>query len=251
MHVPYQRSLLAPDRPLILILGASRGIGMCMTQDLVKLGGHVMIVSRDFLAMQELREKYPNQVDFVFTDLALPAAPRLVIEATIQRWGKIDGLVINHSVLSPMTRVENGDIEDWMHVFNTNFFSAAMICKYAIPHLRKVKGRIIFVSSHATQDTYSAWGPYSASKAALEQLSKTIAAEEPRIKCVSISPGPVKTMMYDEIRSHQGDQMDPQARETLNEKLQTGQFLTPAQVGGVIMRLSIWATQEMSGQHFR
>ena len=115
--------------------------------------------------------------------------------------------------------------------------------------MRSTRGRIIFVS--APSQTHSAWGPYSASKTALEQLSRTIAAEEPKIKCVSISPDPVDTGMQEEIRRHSGEQMDPEARDEFERLYQQDKLLRPEKVAALLVRAAIWATTEMSGKHYR
>ncbi|KAK3997001.1 hypothetical protein QBC44DRAFT_317099 [Cladorrhinum sp. PSN332] len=249
MHVAYERSMLAPDRPVVLVVGASRGIGICICNDLIKLGGHLMAVSRDFQTLQTLRETYPDQVDFACIDLTLPNAAQVVIASTIRRWGRIDGMIVNHSVLTPMKRVVNCDMQDWMNVMENNFFSVVRLCKQVIPELRPILGRIIFVSSYATRNAVAAWGPYSASKAALEQLSRTIAVEEPRIRCLSVSLDAVNTAMYDVIPK-EGGEMDQEQRDKLVKARQQGSLIRPALVAAIVMRLSIWATREMSGKHY-
>ena len=91
-------------------------------------------------------------------------------------YGHIDGLILNAGTLDPLCRVGNTDIslESWKAIFDINFFSLVTALKGALPALRKSKygGRIVFVSSGAAVGGTPGWGPYSASKAAMNSLCR-------------------------------------------------------------------------------
>jgi len=90
--------------------------------------------------------------------LTPPKTAWKVKELAILTFGRIDGVVVNHGVLSPMTRLENSSIEEWKKLYDANFFSALALTKETIPHLRTSTGRIVFVSSGAATSAYTSWG---------------------------------------------------------------------------------------------
>jgi NAD(P)-dependent dehydrogenase (short-subunit alcohol dehydrogenase family) len=91
-------------------------------------------------------------------------------------YGHIDGLILNAGTLDPLGRIGNPDVllESWRTHFDVNFFSLVTALKAALPALRKSKlgGRIVFVSSGAAVQGTVGWGPYSASKAAMNSLCR-------------------------------------------------------------------------------
>ena len=91
-------------------------------------------------------------------------------------YGHIDGLILNAGTLDPLGRIGNLDIplSSWKTHFNVNFFSLVTALKAALPALRKSElgGRIVFVSSGAAVGGSTGWGPYNASKAAMNSLCR-------------------------------------------------------------------------------
>ena len=192
-------------------------------------------------------------------------------ELAILTFGKIDGVVVNHGVLSPMTRIENASIEEWKKLYDANFFSALALVsrnrkaacgqrlehaltlyktKETIPHLRASKGRIVFVSSGAATGAYTSWGAYGSSKAALNSLAKHVAVEEPDITAVAVSPGRVDTDMQKELRE-KGTEMAKKDYETFTSDFEEGRLVKPQQSGGVIAILAVEAKPELSGKYFK
>jgi len=126
---------------------------------------------------------------------------------------RIDGLVLNAGTLDPCGRVgDNTPLEAWKNHFDVNFFSLVAACKAALPSLRNsaLGGKIIFVSSGAAVKGLAGWGPYNASKAAMNSLCRyllshllvfcyrlpilrTLAQEEPDVTSVAVRPGMVDT----------------------------------------------------------
>lgn len=88
-------------------------------------------------------------------------------------------MVLNHGMLNPVTRLADADAAQWRDNFNVNFFSCVSFVKAAIPYLRETKGNVIMTSSGAASHGYQTWGAYGSSKAAMNHLAMTIAAEEP------------------------------------------------------------------------
>lgn len=126
-------------------------------------------------------------------------------------------------------------------------FTDDLQSKETIPHLRASKGRVIFTSSGAARGAYTAWGAYGSSKAAMNSLAQHIAVEEPEITSVAISPGRVDTNMQKEIRE-QGTAMAKAQHDTFLANFEEGTLVKPEQAGGVIAKLSVRATPELSGK---
>jgi NAD(P)-dependent dehydrogenase (short-subunit alcohol dehydrogenase family) len=173
---------------------------------------------------------------------------------------------INHGTLSPVKRIADSTPEEWRSLFDVNFFSAIAFVsvvyptaydilkdyeiKSAIPQLRKSHGKIVITSSGAATGAYSTWGPYGASKAALNHLAMTLSVEEPDITTVSIRPGVVDTQMQSEVRGY-NKVMDPQDAEKFKSLHEGGKLLRPEQPGNVIARLALGAEKGLSGRFLR
>ena len=129
-----------------------------------------------------------------------------------QVYHHIDGLVLNAGIIDPMGYIGGqSSVSDWKEHFDVNFFSLVSALKASLPTLRKSElgGRVIFVSSGAAVKGLPTWGPYSASKAAMNSLcrylsvsperldsnslARTLAEEEPGIVAVAVRPGVVDT----------------------------------------------------------
>ena len=113
----------------------------------------------------------------------------------------MDGCILNAGLLDPVSKIADLDLEAAKTLFDVNVLSLFSMLKHAIPSLRHSKGKVIFVSSGAAVSATAAWGPYSASKAALNSIAATLANEEPEILSVALRPGVVATDMQAQIRS--------------------------------------------------
>jgi NAD(P)-dependent dehydrogenase (short-subunit alcohol dehydrogenase family) len=101
------------------------------------------------------------------------------VATTIQKYGRLDGIVLNAGTLHPLGRIASASlapVSEWRNAFDINFFSLVHTLQAAIPHLRKegeeIGGRVVFVSSGAATGGVAAWGPYNATKAAMNSLSR-------------------------------------------------------------------------------
>ncbi|KAK4145378.1 uncharacterized protein C8A04DRAFT_10755 [Dichotomopilus funicola] len=252
---------------VIIVTGASRGIGLAVTQSLLDASHKVVLVSRSTEQLEKLKERFPSQVAYLGADLTVTDTAHRVKELAILTFGQIDGVVINHGVLSPMTRIENASIEEWKKLYDANFFSALALVspgklgirnrlltldkvKETIPHLRASKGRIVFISSGAATGAYTSWGAYGSSKAALNSLAKHVAVEEPDITSVAISPGRVDTDMQKELRE-KGTEMRKTDYETFKVDFEQGRLIKPELTGGIVARLSLGAKPELSGKYLK
>jgi NAD(P)-dependent dehydrogenase (short-subunit alcohol dehydrogenase family) len=120
--------------------------------------------------------------------------------------------------------------------------------QHTVPYLRESQGRIIFTSSGAAESGTTSWGPYGASKAALNHLAKTLAREEKCITTVAIRPGMVDTGMQELIRGEEFKSMDEEDRLKFINAHKDGKLLPPDKPGHVMARLAVSASEELSGQ---
>ncbi|KAJ3580327.1 hypothetical protein NPX13_g244 [Xylaria arbuscula] len=240
---------------VFIVTGASRGLGLAIAQCLLRDSHKVFLVARAEDELRKLKDRHgADSVDYMSADLAdlkaSQVAPKIVA-STLKSFGQIDGLVINHSTLSPITKIIDSNAEEWRRAFDTNIFSAVGLVKESIAELRKSKGRVIFVSSGASTNAYIGWGAYGTSKAALNHLCAHLAVEEPSITTVTISPGKVDTAMQKQIREEGHIGMSPDVHASFVAEHESGRLLNPDQPGTVIAKLAIGATNALTGKHYR
>ncbi|KAI1494601.1 hypothetical protein F5X96DRAFT_616799 [Biscogniauxia mediterranea] len=236
---------------VFIVTGASRGLGLGIARILLQASHKVLLVARTEGDTKALKTQYTSSVDFLPADLSdFKTAPK-VVESAVKTFGRIDGIIINHGVLQPLTRIFESDVEEWRRAYDINVFSAVALLKEAIPELRKTSGRVIFVSSGAAVSAMTAWGAYGTSKAALTHLCAHLAVEEPSITSVAISPGKVDTEMQRAIREEGKQGMAPAVHDSFVKEYETGRLLHPDEPGTVIAKLAVGATSDLSGKHYR
>lgn len=184
-----------------LVTGASRGIGRAVARELAREGAHVIAVARTTGALEELDDEIKRDAGastLVPLDLRDGAAfPRLA-GAVAERWRKLDILIGNAGVLAALTPVTNINPKHWLEALDVNVSANLRLIQFLDPLLKASDaGRAVFVTSGAAQNTRAYWGIYSATKAALDALIKTYAAEcaTTNMRVNLFSPGPVRTGM--------------------------------------------------------
>jgi len=186
---------------IILVTGASRGIGWNVALALGAAGAHVIALAKTVGALEELDDTIKakgGSATLVPLDLRdLDAIDRLGL-SIYERWGKLDGLVGNAGLLGLITPVTHLDQKDWNDVMTVNVTANYRLIRALDPLLRlSDAGRALFVSSAAAEKCRPFWGVYSTSKAALEALVRTYAAEiaSTTIRANMLDPGPLRTQM--------------------------------------------------------
>jgi NAD(P)-dependent dehydrogenase (short-subunit alcohol dehydrogenase family) len=193
------------DKPLsgrvAVVTGASRGIGRAAAMALAKAGAHVIALARTQGALEELDDgirRAGGTATLVPVDLKdYPALDRLGA-AIGQRWQKLDILVGNAGILGEIAPLTHVDQPVWDAVMAINLTANWRLIRALDPLLRQSDaGRAVFVSSGAAHKCTAYWGPYSISKAALEALVRTYAAETAStpVKVMLVNPGPLRTAM--------------------------------------------------------
>lgn len=234
-----------------IVTGASRGLGRTIAQLLLQASHNVFLVARSETELEKVKGQHPSSADYMVADLEdLSVAPK-IFAAAVKAFGKIDGIVVNHGILTPLTRIADSSAEEWQRTFDINVMSAVALIKETIPELRKTRGRVVFISSGAAFSAVQSWGAYGCSKAALNHFCAHLAEEEPDITSIAISPGKVDTDMQQQIREVGKTSMTPEVHASFVDEHAKGQLLKPEQPGSVIVKLLEGATTDLSGKHFR
>lgn len=210
-----------------------------------------MLLSRSESSLKEIQQNAPDNVEIVAGDASDLSLGERAAHAATERWGRVDGLVVNHGQVEPVQRIADADINYWREAFDINVWSAVTMMKAAIPELRKSKGRVILTSSGAAVKGTATWGCYGATKAALNHLAMTMEKEEPDIITVAIRPGVVATQMQDTLASEHFKTMEPQDAERFRTMRAEGKMLKPEQPGNVMARLVLEAPQGLNGMFLR
>lgn len=189
---------------IALVTGASRGIGRAAALAFADAGAHVVALARTSGALEELDDEIQGiggSTTLVPVDLGDAAAIEKLGPALLQRWGKLDILLANAGILGPLTPLTHASPKEWAKVFETNVTANWRLIKSVEPALQASDaGRVIVMSSGAAHKCVAYWGPYSISKAAVEAMARTYAAETVTtpLKVMIVNPGPLRTRMREE-----------------------------------------------------
>ena len=176
--------------PVAIITGGTRGLGRALALDLVSDGWHVLVDARHLTDL-------PTGVLGIEGDVTDPDhRARLVAEAGAL--GGLDLLVNNASVLgpSPLPHLQSLPLDAFEEVLRVNVVAPLGLVQLARPLLVASRGAVLNITSDAAVEGYEGWGGYGSSKAALDQLSNVLAAEEPDLRVWAFDPGDMRTQMH-------------------------------------------------------
>jgi NAD(P)-dependent dehydrogenase (short-subunit alcohol dehydrogenase family) len=183
-----------------LITGASRGLGLAFARQLAALGWQLVIDARGAEALEAARVTLANQtrVIAILGDVT-GAAHRHALAEAARELGGLDALVNNASILgpSPQPQLLDYPLEVLEQVYRTNVIAPLALIQATRNEL-KPGACIINITSDAGVEAYAGWGGYGSSKAALEQLSNILAAENPTWRIYWVDPGDMRTQMHQE-----------------------------------------------------
>jgi NAD(P)-dependent dehydrogenase (short-subunit alcohol dehydrogenase family) len=188
--------------PVALVTGASRGLGRTLAEFLSAEGYDLLLTARGEAdlrtAAEDLSHVRPG-VRWLAGDVTRPEH-RDALRKVVEEFGRLDLLVNNASDLgpSPLPPLARYPIADLRAVFETNVVAPLALVQDLLPWLEKARGRIVNISSDAALGGYPGWGGYGASKAALDLVTRTLAAElrAAGVSAVSVDPGDLRTAMH-------------------------------------------------------
>jgi NAD(P)-dependent dehydrogenase (short-subunit alcohol dehydrogenase family) len=186
---------------IAVVTGASRGIGYAAALALAEAGAHVYAVARTVGGLEELDDairKAGGSATLVPADLKDFAAIDRLGAALYERHGRLDMLLGNAGLLGTVTPLAHLEPKVWDDVMAVNVTANWRLIRSLDPLLRRSDaGRAVFVSSGAAHGAHAYWGAYAVSKAALEMLARTYAAEvrQSSVRVNLLDPGVVRTHM--------------------------------------------------------
>lgn len=200
------------DRPIALVTGASRGIGAATAEALAAAGHHVILSGRtqkDLEAVEARIHAAGGSATIAPFDLADCDAIDRLAAAIGARWQRLDVLVLNAATLGALTPVPHIEPKEWDRVLALNLTANWRLLRAFDPWLRQsAAGDVIAVTSSVATSPRAYWGSYAVSKAALENLIATYAAEVAGISAIRarvLDPGATRTTM----RAHAYPGEDP------------------------------------------
>jgi len=232
-----------------VVTGGATGLGYAIAQRLIASGGCVTLWDRDEDGVQRAANALGAAATGVAMDVAQQASVAQAVKATLQTVDTIDALVNSAGITGPNTTTWDYPVDAWRQVMDVNLTGLFICCREIVPHMRERGwGRIVNIASVAGKDGNPNAGAYSASKAGVialtKSLGKELASTGVRVNCVT--PAAVKTAIF--------DQMTPQHIQFMLSKIPMGRFGTPQEVAALVAWLctedcsfSTGATFDLSG----
>ena len=221
-----------------VVTGGATGLGFAIAQRLLQSGGSVTLWDRDQVAAEKAAATLGSKASAVMVDVSQHASVQAAVKATLLIAPRVDALVNSAGVTGPNVKLWDYPVDDWRQVMEVNLTGLFMCCREWTPHLRAQNyGRIVNIASVAGKDGNPNASAYSASKAAVMALTKSLGKELAdsgvRVNCVT--PAAVKTAIF--------DQMSPEHIAFMLSKIPMGRFGTPEEVAAMVTWL---CTEECS-----
>jgi NAD(P)-dependent dehydrogenase (short-subunit alcohol dehydrogenase family) len=182
--------------PIALITGASRGLGRAVARTLAQRGWSLIVDARRAADLTDAMRGLAGAVA-VPGDVTDPGHRARLAEVA-GRAGRLDLLVNNASRLgpSPQPPLASYPLDELARVYDTNVFAPLALIQLLAAPLAAAAGAVVNVSSDAATEAYPGWGGYGSAKAALDQLTAVLAAEQPSLRWYAFDPGDMRTDLH-------------------------------------------------------
>ena len=238
-----------------VVTGAGPGMGRAIALGFARGGVDVVIASRRRERLEPISEEVRalgREAVVVPADLSKPDDCRAVVDAAIERFGRLDHLVQNGHHAGDWARVADADPASWQEVFDVNFFGSLHLIQAAVPVMSEGSS-IVLVNSGAALRNPPTMGAYSASKAAMASLVRTSALElGPKIRVNGIFLGPVTGESLDNGAAATAAATGITEEEFLRQRAQDlpiRQIPTPEQCAGSVLFFCSHLAEPVTGQH--
>lgn len=213
-----------------VVTGAAQGLGFSIAKRLLDSGASVSVWDRDQQALSSALEQLSKgEVSSEIVDVTDGSSVVTATASTIDKYGKIDILVANAGIAGPNHTTWDYPIDTWKQVINVNLFGVFLCCRTILPHmLRNGYGRIVNVASVAGKEGNPNASAYSASKAAVIALTKSLGKETAghNIAVNCITPAAAKTRIF--------EQMTQEHIDFMLSRIPRGRFLEPDEVAAMV-----------------
>lgn len=238
-----------PERLLnkvAVVTGAGRGIGRAITERFLAEGAKVVVFARTRAELEEVAREAPARVLIVDGDVANQEDIEQLVAATTRKFGHVDILVPNAGIARAFPFAES-TAESVHEQFNVNFLGALWTVHAFLPHLA-AGSSVVFITAFLTRVGYSGLSSFSASKAALASLTRTLSAElaPRRIRVNAIAPGPIATTLWENL-GYSAKALKQTTAE-LNERLVPSEFGRPEDIAETALFLASDAGRNVHGQ---
>ncbi len=186
---------------LVLITGATKGIGKSTAKAFANEGWDLILLARDIKKLKDLKNDLSNsnnKVNILACDLSQPELINNALSEVIKNYG-CPSVLINNAGFAYNGELVNMPLDKWQELIQVNLTSVFQLCTYIVPLMRNKGGLILNVSSHAAHNAFPQWGAYCVSKAALVSFTKCLREEERQnnIRACTITLGSVNTPLWD------------------------------------------------------
>jgi NAD(P)-dependent dehydrogenase (short-subunit alcohol dehydrogenase family) len=186
------------SRQLALVTGASRGLGRALAHGLADSGWHLILDARTPPDLASAAADIGEAVVAAIPGDVADPAHRADLNKTVAEQEGLDLLVANASTLGPSPQPGLADypLDELRRVYEVNVLAPLALAQLLIPALAARNGTILNITSDASVEPYEGWGGYGSSKAALDQLTAILGAEQPGLRVYAVDPGDMRTQMH-------------------------------------------------------
>ena len=225
----------------IIITGATGGIGNSIIEKLDKLGANILASGTKISKLEELKNKYKNIKTLMF-DISQSEKIEEFVDNATKDLGGLDCIVNNAGITQDNLTIRMS-LEEWKKVIDINLTSTFLMSKFAIKKmLKNKKGKIINITSVVGHTGNLGQANYTASKAGIVAMSKSLAIEygKKNINVNCISPGFIKTAMTDKI--------DEKFKEAIISKIPSGRLGSPEDIANAVLFLASDDSNYINGE---
>ena len=226
----------------IIVTGASGGIGNSIVKKLNQAGANILASGTRIEKLEELKKNFENIKILKFDISQSDKIAEFIENATNELGGSLDGLVNNAGITQDNLAIRMS-LEEWQKVININLTSTFLMSKFAIKKMLKNKsGKIVNITSVVGHTGNLGQANYTASKAAIVAMSKSLAIEyaKKNININCISPGFIKTAMTDKI--------DEKFKEVIVSKIPSARLGEPDDIANAVLFLSSDQSDYINGE---
>ena len=226
----------------IIVTGASGGIGNSIVEKLHKNGANILATGTKSEKLEELKQRFNNIKIIKFDISQHEKIEEFINSATVELGGSLD-CIINNAGITKDNLTIRMSLEEWTKVIDTNLTSTFLMCKYSIKKMLKNKsGKIVNITSVVAHTGNVGQANYTASKAGIVAMSKSMAIEyaKKNININCISPGFIKTAMTDQI--------DDKHKEAIIAKIPSNRLGKPEDIANAVTFLSSDHSDYINGE---